>query len=98
MPLLSCPRVLTATAGQVMYNVPFCLSLELVGSKEKVPFLPWITYKTLLGNLAQVPFALFEALISLVAMFFRDWSTLQWTVSAATFLQVRDAKRNLLVL
>ena len=67
MPLISCPRVLTATAGQVMYNVPFCLSLELVGPKEKVPCLPWITYKTLLGNLAQVPFALFEALISLVA-------------------------------
>ena len=77
---------------------PDLLNEDMVGSKEKVPFLPWITYKTLLGNLAQVPFALFEALISFVAMFFSDWSTLQWTVSAATFLQVRDAKRNLLVL
>ena len=70
----------------MVFLVPFCM--EMVGSKEKVPFLPWITYKTLIGNLTQVPFAIFEALMSLVAMFISDWSTLQWTVSAATFLQL----------
>lgn len=30
--------------------------MELVGSREIVPWLPWITYKNLLGNTIQVYF------------------------------------------
>jgi hypothetical protein len=30
--------------------VPFTLSMEIVGGKETVGLLPWVTYKTLIGK------------------------------------------------
>ena len=33
-----------------MFLVPFTLSMEIVGGRETVGILPWVTFKTLLGN------------------------------------------------
>ena len=54
----------------------FSLSVELVGAKRK----------TLIGNLFQAPFALGEAIVALIAMGIRDWTTFQIVVSAPIFL------------
>ena len=55
-----------------------------------VKWLPWVNYKNLNGNVIQVPYAIGEALLGVVAYFLRNSSyvTLQWTVSVACFIQV----------
>ncbi len=42
--------MVTAIGAEGVFLVPFTLSMEIVGGKEKVGFLPWVTYKTFLGN------------------------------------------------
>ena len=49
-------RFLTACGAVGLFNEAFTLTVELVGSREIVPWLPWITYKNLLGNTIQVYF------------------------------------------
>ena len=81
-------RVLTACGTKGVFLATFSLTVELVGVKEKVPFLPWVSWITLLGNLSQASFAVGETIVSIMAMLIRDWSTFQWIVSALTFLQL----------
>ena len=56
------------------FLVPYSLSVELVGSK----------YKTLVGCLIQIPFAIGESIVGLVAMAFQDgeWWLYQIAISA----------------
>ena len=55
---------------------PFSHSTELVGPK----------WKTVVGNLVEIPFALGEALIGLVALAgVRDWKTLQIVLSVPVY-------------
>ena len=43
-------RVITAIGAEGVFLVPFTLSMEIVGGRETVGILPWVTFKTLLGN------------------------------------------------
>ena len=51
-----------------------------------MPWLPWVTYKNLMGNVVQVPYAVGEAILGVVAYFIRDYVTLQWVMSLAMLL------------
>ena len=53
-----------------------------------VPWLPWLTYKNLLGNTIQMPYAVGEMVLGLFAFFIRDYVTLQWVMSAICFIQL----------
>ena len=53
-----------------------------------VPWLPWLTYKNLLGNTIQMPYAVGEMVLGVIAIFIRDYVTLQWVMSAICFIQV----------
>jgi len=83
-------RFITAVGAIGLFNESFTLTVELMGSKEIVRWLPWVNYKNLNGNVIQVPYALGEALLGVVAYFLRNSSyvTLQWTVSLACFIQI----------
>jgi len=83
-------RFITALGAIGLFNESFTLTVELMGSKEIVRWLPWVNYKNLNGNVIQVPYAIGEALLGLVAYFLRNSSyvTLQWTVSVACFIQI----------
>ena len=94
-------RFVTAIGTHGHFQCTFLLVLEIVGSKERVHFLPWVTYQTLLGVMISTPLALGliyflitpillftigSTLLTFVASFTNSWFTLQWTVSLATFL------------
>ena len=53
-----------------------------------VPWLPWLTYKNLLGNTIQIPYAVGEIFLGVIAIFIRDYVTLQWVMSTICFMQV----------
>jgi MFS family permease len=81
-------RFLTAVGGVGLFNEAFTLTVELMGSREIVPWLPWVTYKNLMGNAIQVPYAIGEAILGVFAYFIRDYSTLQWVMSVCMLVQV----------
>merc|ERR1711892_1357784 len=81
-------RVLTAIGAQGLFLSTFSLTLEVLGSRETVPFLPWVTYQTFFGVMIQSPFAIGMALLTLQASYTSSWFTLQWTSSVATFVQL----------
>ncbi len=43
-------RVITAIGAEGVFLVPFTLSMEIVGGKQTMGLLPWVTFKTLLGT------------------------------------------------
>ena len=49
---------LLGAGAQAMFILGFSLSIELVGSRETVPHLAWVSYKNLLSNGVHIPFAL----------------------------------------
>ena len=51
-------RFLTAIGEKGTFLCTFSLAMEVLGSKETVPFLPWVTYQTFFGVLIQAPYAL----------------------------------------
>ena len=53
-----------------------------------VPWLPWLTYKNLLGNTIQMPYAIGETILGIFALFIRDYVTLQWVMSVVCYLQL----------
>jgi len=82
-------RVLTAIGAQGIFLCPFLTTVEIVGPTAIVPYIPWrIEYKTLAGSMIQAPFAIGMALLSWVASYIKNWRTLQWTLSLATFAQL----------
>ena len=56
--------------------VPFGLIIELTGNK----------YKTIVGMLYKIPFALGEVIIGLLAIGVRDYVTFQWILAIPCFL------------
>ena len=53
-----------------------------------VPWLPWLTYKNLLGNTIQMPYAIGETILGIFAIFIRDYVTLQWVMSLVCYIQL----------
>ena len=64
------------------------MSLKLNKCIQIVPWLPWLTYKNLLGNTIQIPYAIGETILGIFAIFIRDYVTLQWVVSLVCFIQI----------
>ena len=59
-----------------MYLITFTMTVEMVGPK----------WKTFMGNAFWFPFAIGEALVSLLAMLFTDWKTFQIASSVPVIL------------
>ena len=56
-----------------LFILGFSLSVEIVGCKEKVPFVNWVSYKNLIANFIHIPYALGQAVLTLMAYFFNQW-------------------------
>ena len=66
-------RLLAGMAAQGLFILGFSLSIEIVGSQERLPGLSWVSYKNLIANFIHLPFALGQAALTLMAYFFNDW-------------------------
>eukprot|EP00095_Tigriopus_kingsejongensis_P002623 maker-scaffold290_size220039-snap-gene-0.6 protein:Tk02623 transcript:maker-scaffold290_size220039-snap-gene-0.6-mRNA-1 annotation:"solute carrier family 22 member 15-like" len=73
-------RFLTGFGAMGTFLVPYNLTVELSGARTK----------TLIGNLSQIPFAVGECLVVLIAYFFRDWRlfTIMSSAPFALFLLI----------
>ncbi len=65
--LMTCLRFMTSMGGMACFITAFVLSTEFVGKK----------YRTSCGILIEIPFALGELYITMLAFLIRDWRTLQ---------------------
>ena len=61
------PRILASAGGVGSYILAFTMTLEMIGVRETVPFLPWVTVSTFLANFAAIPTAIGEVVPSLVS-------------------------------
>ena len=59
-----------------MYVITFTMTVEMVGPK----------WKTFMGNMFWIPFALGEAMCPIIAMLFTEWKTFQIASSLPVFL------------
>ena len=66
-------RLLAGVAAQGLFILGFSLSIEIVGSEERLSCLPWVSYKNLIANFVHLPFALGQAALTLMAYFLNDW-------------------------
>ena len=78
----SIPRILASAGGEGTFVLAFTMSLEYSGIKESVPVISWVTWSTLLANVIGIPFAIGEAIPSLIAMGLHDWLEFQAAVSS----------------
>jgi len=76
-------RMIAGAGAEGCFLIPFTLSMEVVGVKEHVPFLPWVTYNTLLANFISIPLAGGEAVMGGLGYVLKDWRQYQWVISAA---------------
>ena len=81
-------RFISGVGAQGMFILGFSLSLELVGVRESPRCLPWVSYKALLANCIHIPYALGQALLTMLAYFIRDWRTLQMTMGLISLSQI----------
>ena len=66
-------RMTIGAGSQGAYLIAFSLTIEILGTKEVVPCIPWVTYSGFFGNIYSVPYSLGEILAVLMAMVFTDW-------------------------
>jgi len=81
-------RIVIGLGAQGLFIIGFSLSIEIVGAVESLPYLNWVTYKVLLANCIHIPFALGQAILTLLAYFFNDWRRLQLSMSVISALQL----------
>ena len=60
-------RVLASAGGIGTSITAFTMTLEIIGVRETVPLLPWVTVSTFLANFAAIPTAIGEVVPSLVS-------------------------------
>lgn len=70
-------RVLASAGGIGTSITAFTMTLEIIGVRETVPLLPWVTVSTFLANFAAIPTAIGEVVPSLVAYGLTDWRVFQ---------------------
>ena len=75
-------RVLASAGGIGASITAFTMTLEMIGVRETVPFLPWVTVSTFLANFAAIPTAIGEVVPSLVAYGLTDWREFQAVLAA----------------
>ena len=69
-------RVL-ASAGGIGANITaFTMTLEIIGVRETVPLMPWVTVSTFLANFAAIPTAIGEIIPSLVSFRLLDYQSI----------------------
>ncbi len=68
-------RFLSGVSAKALFMLAFMFSVEVTGVK----------YKTYLGILIQVPYAMGEMLVGLLAYYIQDWQNLQITLSILIF-------------
>ena len=66
-------RVLASAGGIGASITAFTMTLEMIGVRETVPFLPWVTVSTFLANFAAIPTAIGEVVPSLVSFRFKSY-------------------------
>ena len=69
-------RFLTSCGGMGLFITTFVIALEFVGTK----------YRTVCGIAIEIPFALGELYIVILASFIRDWRTYQLVIGIPFFL------------
>jgi len=74
-------RLIAGAGAEGCFLIPFVLSMEVVGVKERLPLLSWVSYSTLLANFLSVPLAGGEAVVSAFGYFIKQWKTLQMIMS-----------------
>ena len=65
-----------------MMIVYFTMTIEFSGAKERIPWLPWVTWSAFLANIIGVPCSLGEAVTPLFAIVLTDWVEFQASLSA----------------
>ena len=50
-------RLVTGVGAQGLFILGFSLSVEIVGSKERIPLINWVSYKNLMSNYIHSPYA-----------------------------------------
>ena len=70
-------RMIVGAGSQGAYMISFSLTIEILGTRELVPCIPWVTYSGFFGNIYSVAYALGEILAVLMAMVLTDWRYLQ---------------------
>ena len=63
------------TGSMGLFLTTFTMTVEMVGPK----------WKTFMGNALQIPFAIGEVIVSLIAMFCTDWKVFQIASSVPAF-------------
>ena len=63
------------TGSMGLFLTTFTMTVEMVGPK----------WKTFMGNALQIPFAIGEVIVSLIAMFCSDWKVFQIASSVPAF-------------
>ena len=79
-------RILVGVGSEGCFIVAFTMSIEIVGVREHVPGLPWVSFNTFQGNIIAVPFALGEVFVSLMAMVINKWRDLELALSILSML------------
>ena len=67
----------TTVGSEGCFIVTLTMSLEIVGVREHVHGLPWVSYNTFQGTMIAIPFALGEVLVSLI----NKWRDLELALS-----------------
>ena len=55
--------------------------IEIVGVRERIPCIPWVTYASMQGNIVAIPLTIGEVLVSLIALFVPFWRSLELIVA-----------------
>ena len=61
-------RVLASAGGIGASITAFTMTLEIIGVRETMPLMPWVTVSTFLANFAAIPTAIGETVPSLVSV------------------------------
>jgi len=70
-------RMIVGVGSEGGFLAAFTMAIEIVGVKEHVPGLPWVSYTTFQGIMMAVPYAFGEVYVSLVVLAVKEWRNLE---------------------